>query len=59
MPELVKETPAVGADGKRLPDLLDGQLVTDLGPLTLALVNAVRELSERIEALETPAAKEA
>ena len=45
MPELVAEmAPRAGR--------LKGQLATHLGPLTLALCNAVRQLSDRIAALE-------
>jgi hypothetical protein len=45
MPELVEVMPD---DGRRLP----GQLGTNLGPLLLALVNSVQELSARVAALE-------
>jgi hypothetical protein len=45
MPELVHEMPVSQHS-------LPGQLATDLGPLTLALVNAVRELAERVASLE-------
>lgn len=44
MPELVVEMSGEG--------LLEGQLGTELGPLTLALVNAVKELGGRVKALE-------
>jgi hypothetical protein len=45
MPELVHVMPVSR-------HTLPGQLATDLGPLTLALVNAIRELAERVAALE-------
>jgi len=48
MPELVHELPQPARPGAYLP----GQLGTQLGPLTLALVNAVRELRDRVLALE-------
>lgn len=47
MPELVVEI-----SQEINPEAMDGQLGTDLGPLTLALCNAVRELAERMAALE-------
>ena len=52
MPELVFEMVEAGLDGSIDPRLLPGQLGTNLGPLTLALVNCVRELAERVAALE-------
>jgi hypothetical protein len=45
MPELVTEAPPT-------KDSLPGQLSTQLGPLTLALLNAVKELAVRVAALE-------
>lgn len=47
MPELVSEMSS-RADPKRLPN----QLGTQLGPLLLALVNACKELADRVAALE-------
>jgi hypothetical protein len=49
MPELVCEMP-------HNKDCLPGQLGTELGPLTLALCNAVRELRDRIVVLEADSA---
>ena len=49
MPELVFEMPA---DRHTLP----GQLGTQLGPLLLAACNAIRELAERVTALELTSA---
>jgi len=48
MPELVQEM----ADA---PGLLPNQLAIDLGPLALALCNAIRELTDRVAALEAAA----
>lgn len=48
MPELVHEMEVGFAAEERL----EGQLGMDLGPLTLALVNAVRELAGRVAELE-------
>jgi hypothetical protein len=45
MPELVTEAPPT-------KDSLPGQLSTQLGPLTLALLNAVKELAVRVAVLE-------
>jgi hypothetical protein len=57
MPELVIEMdqPRSGVDGQPLPradGMLSGQLGTELGPLTLALVNAVKTLTARVAVLE-------
>lgn len=56
MPELVFEMAEPGLDGSTDPQLLPGQLGTQLGPLTLALVNSCRELAERVAALELKSA---
>jgi hypothetical protein len=57
MPELVIEMDQVKYDleGQPLPradTMLEGQLGTELGPLTLALVNAVKTLAARVAELE-------
>ena len=52
MPELVHEQPGPETLDQSGDTRLPAQLATDLGPLTLALVNAVRELAERVAALE-------
>jgi hypothetical protein len=52
MPELVLEERHPRKDGTRDPALLPGQLATQLGPLILALVNAVKELTVRVAVLE-------
>jgi hypothetical protein len=52
MPELVFEQKLGTRDGSLDPKLLPNQLGTNLGPLTLALVNAVKELAARVAALE-------
>jgi hypothetical protein len=58
MPELVinMDQPVVHlTEGYTLPradTMLEGQLGTDLGPIPLALVNAVKTLAARVEALE-------
>ena len=52
MPELVFEQRLGTRDGSLDPKLLPGQLATNLGPLTLALCNAVRELADWLETVE-------
>jgi hypothetical protein len=52
MPELVFEQKPGTRDGSPDPKLLPNQLGTNLGPLTLALVNAVKELTARVAVLE-------
>jgi len=52
MPELVFEMATPRLDGSIDPQLLPGQLGTQLGPLLLAACNAIRELAERVTALE-------
>jgi hypothetical protein len=53
MPELIFTMPSTTDEhGKRTDKLLDGQLGTNLGPLTMALVNAVKTLNTRLAALE-------
>ena len=50
MPELVVELPALHADGSRNADMLDGQLGTQLGPLSLAFINSLKEIDARLRA---------
>jgi hypothetical protein len=52
MPELVFEQKLGTKDGSLDPRLLPGQLATNLGPLTLALVNCCKELAARVAVLE-------
>jgi hypothetical protein len=52
MPELVFEQKLGTRDGSLDPRLLPGQLATNLGPLTLALVNCCKELAARVAVLE-------
>lgn len=56
MPELVFEMATPRLDGSIDPLLLPGQLGTQLGPLLLAACNAIRELAERVTALELTSA---
>jgi hypothetical protein len=52
MPEMVFEQKLGTKDGSLDPRLLPGQLATNLGPLTLALVNCCKELAARVAVLE-------
>jgi hypothetical protein len=56
MPELVFEMATPRLDGSIDPLLLPGQLGTQLGPLLLAVCNAIRELAERVTQLELTSA---
>lgn len=49
MPECVRDGPPLPRGVTPVPDML----TTELGPLTLALVNAVQTLAARVQALET------